>query len=154
SEKDDEELLRQLCKDRLTYRYPQQSEKITERYEKEIMLITTQRFTSYFLINHDIVKYAQQKNYFYVGRGSGANSMVAYLLKITDVDPIDLDLYFERFINPSRINPPDFDIDFSWKDRDDIITHIFERYGTKHTSLLATYSTFQSNAVVRELGKV
>ena len=80
--------------------------------------------------------------------------MVAYLLRITDVDPIELDLYFERFINPSRSNPPDFDIDFSWTDRDDITRYIFERFGNKKTALLATYSTFQRDAVRRELGKV
>ncbi|MEO8086002.1 MAG: DNA polymerase III subunit alpha [Bacteroidota bacterium] len=159
SGKDDHELLIQLCKDSLAYRYPQQSEKIAARYEKEIGVITSQGFTSYFLINHDIVKYAQQKNYFYVGRGSGANSMVAYLLKITDVDPIELDLYFERFINPSRTNPPDFDIDFSSDERDDVIDYIFYRspYGIKykdHVALLATYSEMKDNAVTRELGKV
>src|SRR4030095_3617899 len=102
----------------------------------------------------DIVQYAQHKNYFYVGRGSGANSMVAYLLRITDVDPIDLDLYFERFLNPYRTSPPDFDIDFSWRDRDEITDYIFKRYGHKHTALLATYNTFKGRSVIRELGKV
>ena len=101
-----------------------------------------------------MVNYAQQKNYFYVGRGSGANSIVAYLLRITDVDPIELDLYFERFINPYRNNPPDFDIDFSWTDRDDITRYIFEKYGTEHTALLGTYTTFQKDSMIRELGKV
>ncbi|MCY7410552.1 MAG: 2'-5' RNA ligase family protein, partial [Chitinophagales bacterium] len=102
----------------------------------------------------DIVRYAQHRNFFYIGRGSGANSMVAYLLHITDVDPVDLDLYFERFINAYRTSPPDFDIDFSWNDRDEVIEYIFKRNLTERTSLLATYSTFQSNSVVRELGKV
>ncbi|MEO5571294.1 MAG: DNA polymerase III subunit alpha [Bacteroidia bacterium] len=159
TEKDDYDLLLQLCNNNLSYRYPKQNEKITERFAKEIGVITTQGFTSYFLINWDIVRYAQSQNYFYVGRGSGANSIVAYLLKITDVDPIDLDLYFERFINPSRANPPDFDIDFSWNNRDDVINYIFYRspYGKKYkdtVALLATYSTFQWDATVRELGKV
>jgi DNA polymerase-3 subunit alpha len=111
-------------------------------------------FASYFLINWDIVRYAQSKDYYYVGRGSGANSMVAYLLRITDVDPIDLDLYFERFINPYRSNPPDFDIDFSWTDRDDMTRYIFDRFGTQRTALLGAYNTFQHDAVIRELGKV
>ena len=104
------------------------------------------------MINWDICKYARSKGYFYVGRGSGANSVVAYLLRITDVDPIELDLYFERFINLYRQNPPDFDVDFSWKDREDITQYIFKRF--PNTALLATYSTFQFRAVVRELGKV
>jgi DNA polymerase-3 subunit alpha len=77
---------------------------------------------------------------------------VAYLLRITDVDPIELDLYFERFINLYRTNPPDFDIDFSWRDRDDIIRFIFNRF--KHTALIAVYNTFKFRASVREIGKV
>ena len=156
---DDYDLLQKLCRENLDYRYPEKNEKIVERYTKEIGVITTQGFTSYFLINWDIVQYAQHKNYFYVGRGSGANSMVAYLLKITDVDPIELDLYFERFINPSRTNPPDFDIDFSSDERDDVIDYIFYRspYGKNYkdrVALLATYSEMKDNAVTRELGKV
>ena len=127
---------------------------IRERVEKELRMINELGFAAYFLINWDIVRYAQRRGYFYVGRGSGANSIVAYCLRITDVDPIDLDLYFERFINPFRQNPPDFDLDFSWKDRDDLTAYIFRRYGEEHTALLATYSTYQTKAIVRELGKV
>lgn len=151
---EDSLLLRKLCDDNLSYRYPGANRKITDRITKEIAAITEQAFSSYFLINHDIINYARHKNYFYTGRGSGANSIVAYLLQITDVDPVDLDLYFERFINPFRTSPPDFDIDFSWADRDDVIDYIFKRFGTRHTALLATYSTLQENSVIRELGKV
>jgi len=122
--------------------------------EKELKMIKELGFSSYFLINRDIVAYAQEKGYFYVGRGSGANSMVAYLLQITNVDPIDLDLYFERFINPFRSSPPDFDIDFSWTDRDDITHYIFNKYGWKHTALLGTYITFEHRSAFREVGKV
>ena len=120
SRKKDVKLLKKLCYDGLTYRYPQADFKVRERIEKELQLIEQKNFVSYFLINWDIVNYAQKRGYFYVGRGSGANSIVAYLLKITDVDPIELDLYFERFINLYRTSPPDFDLDFSWRDRDDI----------------------------------
>jgi len=148
----DYELLRRLCFDGLHYRYPTPSKEIMERVEKELDLIRQKDFTAYFLINWDIVRYARSKGYFYVGRGSGANSIVAYLLRITDVDPIELDLYFERFINLYRKNPPDFDLDFSWKDRDDVTRYIFTRF--PNTALLATYNTFQYRAVVRELGKV
>lgn len=154
SAKKDYHRLLSLSYEGLNYRYQNPEENIIERFEKEIQMITELGFSSYFLINHDIVKYAQHKNYYYVGRGSGANSMVAYLLRITNVDPVDLDLYFERFINASRTSPPDFDLDFSWADRDDITDYIFKTHGTEHTSLLATYSTFQSKAMVRELGKV
>ena len=152
SEAGDYELIRQICADNLTYRYPNIDDGITTRIEKELEIIREKGFLSYFLINWDIVSYARSKGYFYVGRGSGANSVIAYLLRITDVDPIDLDLYFERFINLYRRNPPDFDIDFSWTDRDDVTRYIFDKF--KHVALLATYSTFQYRAVVRELGKV
>ncbi len=150
----DKELLLTECEKGMQYRYGNADDKIRLRYEKEIKTITEMGFTSYFLINWDIVRYAREQGLFYVGRGSGANSMVAYLLNITDVDPVDLDLYFERFINTSRKNPPDFDIDFSSNERNKIIEYIFKKHGEKCTALLATYSTMQENAVLRELGKV
>ena len=106
-------LLYSLCEEGLDYRYPKMNEEIEQRIEKELTTIIELGFVSYFLINWDIVKYARSQGYFYVGRGSGANSVIAYILRITDVDPIELDLYFERFINLYRSNPPDFDIDFS-----------------------------------------
>ncbi|MES2591698.1 MAG: DNA polymerase III subunit alpha [Bacteroidota bacterium] len=151
---DDEVLMKELCYKGLRYRYQNPDAAIYQRLEKELEAVFKMGFCSYFLINWNLVSYAQRKGYFYVGRGSGANSLAAYCLKITDVDPIELDLYFERFINPYRVNPPDFDIDFSWKDREDITRYLFETYGAKHTALLATYSTFQYNSVIRELGKV
>lgn len=152
SVEEDIRFIRQLCNDGLQYRYPNPNEKILQRLEMELDLIQKKGFVSYFLINWDIVSYAQKKGYFYVGRGSGANSVVAYLLRITDVDPIEIDLYFERFMNLYRKNPPDFDIDFSWKDRDDVTEYIFNRF--PNTALLATYNTFQYKATVREIGKV
>ncbi len=149
----DARLLRKLTYDGLEYRYGENPEPpILIRIEKELEIIRQKGFISYFLINWKIVKYARNKGYFYVGRGSGANSIVAYLLRITDVDPIELDLYFERFINLYRKNPPDFDIDFSWADRDDVTEFIFKRF--KHTALLTVYNTFKHRAAVRELGKV
>ncbi len=151
----DVQKLRELALEGLSYRYPDAGPPEYERLEKELEVIAKMHFASYFLINWDIVTYARNKGYFYVGRGSGANSMIAYLLRITDVDPIDLDLYFERFINEHRSNAPDFDIDFSWRDREDITRYIFERFGTRNNvALLGTYSTFQHDAVTRELGKV
>lgn len=152
SRQEDEALLCRLCEAGLKYRYPTPTSKIQQRLQKELKIIREKGFVSYFLINWDITSYARKKGYFYVGRGSGANSVIAYLLRITDVDPIELDLYFERFINLYRKNPPDFDIDFSWKDREDVTQYIFNRF--PHVALLATYTTFQYRAVVRELGKV
>lgn len=148
----DIKLIRRLCRDNLRYRYPEPTDEIISRLDKELTIIEEKGFVSYFLINWDITSYARGRGYFYVGRGSGANSIVAYLLQITDVDPIELDLYFERFINLYRENPPDFDIDFSWKDREDVTQYIFDRF--PNTALLATYNTFQYRAAVRELGKV
>lgn len=152
SPQEDQKLIRHLIAEGLEYRYPQADQKVHERIEKELDLIAEKQFTAYFLINWDITSYARRKGFFYVGRGSGANSIVAYILRITDVDPIELDLYFERFINLYRQNPPDFDIDFSWTDRDEVTRYIFERF--PHVCLLGAYSTFQYRAVVRELGKV
>jgi DNA-directed DNA polymerase III PolC len=144
--------LRELCAEGLTYRYSTITDEIIARIEMELEVIAEKDYLSYFLITHDFTSYARSKGYFYVGRGSGANSIVAYLLRITDVDPLELDLYFERFINLYRKNPPDFDIDFSWKDRDDVVRYIFERY--PNTAWLCTYSTFQYRACIHELSKV
>lgn len=157
SQQKDTQLIRQLCYDQLVYRYPdkKQREENVERLEQELTAIHQQGFEAYFLINWDLLRFARSKGFFYVGRGSGANSIVAYLLKITDVDPVQLDLYFERFINPYRENPPDFDIDFSWKDRDVVTDYLFEKYSVDgQIALLATYNSFSYKSLVRELGKV
>ncbi|MHA7865238.1 DNA polymerase III subunit alpha [Flagellimonas marinaquae] len=152
SVEEDEQLLDQLCAEGLPYRYEEVNDSIKSRLNKELELIKKMGFVSYFLINWDIVSEARRRGFFYVGRGSGANSIVAYLLRITDVDPMELDLYFERFINLYRANPPDFDIDFSWKDRPAMTEYIFKRF--EHVALLGTYVTFKERGVIRELGKV
>ena len=152
SKEEDLALLTQLANDGIAYRYSTKNEEVEKRIAMEIAIIAEKEYLSYFLITWDFTTYARSKGYFYVGRGSGANSIVAYLLRITDVDPLELDLYFERFINLYRKNPPDFDIDFSWKDRDDVVRYIFHRY--PNACLLCTYNTFQYRATIRELGKV
>ncbi len=150
---DDREKIYQLCEEGLSYRYGKNpDEEVKQRLENELKVLNQRGYYSYFLINWDLVRYARRKNYFYVGRGSGANSLVAYLLRITDVDPIELDLYFERFMNMSRQQPPDFDVDFSWRDRQDITRYIFETY--PKAALLGSHTTFKYRSVVRELGKV
>lgn len=148
----DYEYLDILCEDGLSKRYSTITSIIKKRLKVELQTIKDLDFVSYFLINHEIVSYAKSKGYPHVGRGSGANSIVAYIIGVTDVDPIELDLYFERFINPYRASPPDFDIDFSWKEREDVTSYIFRRF--PNTALLATYNTFQYKAAVRELSKV
>jgi DNA polymerase-3 subunit alpha len=154
SEAADHALLRTLVYEGMLQRYGPDNAEAKERIEKELSVVQGQHFNCYFLITWDIIRYAQERGFFYVGRGSGANSILAYCLKITDVDPIELNLYFERFLNPYRSSPPDFDIDFSWKDRDEIIDYVFKKYGAAHTALLGTVTTFQQNATIRELGKV
>lgn len=151
---DDRELLRKLAFDGMAYRYGTANKTAYRRIEKELDIIEQKGFCAYFLIAWEIVQFAMKQGFYHVGRGSGANSVVAYCLKITDVDPIELDLYFERFLNPKRSSPPDFDLDFSWKDRDTVIAHIFEKYGQEHVALLGATVTFQDNSLCRELGKV
>ena len=154
SKEDDKILLEKLAMNGVIQRYGMYNKKANERVIKELKIIDELGFNAYFLITWDIIRYAQSQGFFYIGRGSGGNSIVAYCLQITDVDPIELDLYFERFLNPYRAAPPDFDIDFSHRDRDEMIDYIFKRYGRDHVCLLGSYTTFQNRAVVRELGKV
>lgn len=154
SRRNDEHLLRQLARDGLKERYGVSHSEARQRVEKELDIISKLGFSAYFLITWDIIRYSLARGFYHVGRGSGANSVVAYCLKITDVDPIELNLYFERFLNPKRSSPPDFDIDYSWREREEVQNYIFKRYGQKHTALLGAISTFQSRAAIRELGKV
>ena len=151
---DDKLLLRKLAIDGLGYRYGRNNPVALQRVNHELEVIDKMGFSAYFLIAHDIVRYSLSRGFYHVGRGSGANSIVAYCLKITDVDPIKLNLYFERFLNPKRTSPPDFDIDFSWKERDEVQDYIFKRYGKEHTALLGATSTFKGKSSFRELGKI
>ena len=125
-----------------------------DRIEKELRIIAQKEFTSYYLITYDLITYAKSQGFDFVGRGSGANSTVAYCLGITNVDPIELDLYFERFLNEERVSPPDFDIDFSWDNRDAIYDYLFKTYGADHVCLLGTHVTYHHKSIIRELGKV
>lgn len=135
-------------------RYDVSKPELRERFQRELNIIKSKGFCSYYLIAYDLIKFAKQQGFDYVGRGSGANSVVAFCLEITNVDPIELDLYFERFLNPERTSPPDFDIDFSWDNRDAIYDYIFSRYSNDHVCLLGTHVTYQKRSVLRELGKV
>jgi DNA polymerase-3 subunit alpha len=98
------------------------------------------------------VSYAKSKRYFHAGTESSSNSIVHYIISITDVDFVEYDLYFERLINPLKASPPDFDIYFSWEGRNGVTNYVFKRF--KNTALLATYNTFRYKAVILELGKV
>jgi len=127
---------------------------LMERFERELRIIREKDFCAYYLVALDLIRFADRKGLDHIGRGSGANSMVAYCLGITNVDPVVLDLYFERFLNPERSSPPDFDLDFSWDQRDLIYEYLFSKYGHEHVCLLGTHTTLQERSAVRELGKV
>lgn len=150
---DDKLLLEKLAFDGILYRYGKGNKEAEQRIKKELKVINELGFSAYFLITWDILRYTMDRGIYHIGRGSGGNSIVAYCLKITDIDPIELNLYFERFINPQRTSPPDFDLDFSWKDRDHVHDYIFKRYG-KHAALLGATNTFKDSSIIRELGKV
>lgn len=154
SRNDDRILLEKLAMEGMHYRYGKNNTLAENKVKHELDIIDKLGFSSYFLITWDVIRYSMSRGYYHVGRGSGANSVVAYCLKITNVDPIELDLYFERFINPKRTSPPDFDIDYSWQERDDILDYIFKRYGKRHTAFIGTMSTFKGRSIFRELGKV
>ncbi|RYZ27958.1 MAG: DNA polymerase III subunit alpha, partial [Sphingobacteriales bacterium] len=151
---EDKCLLRQLAHDGCVRRYGKDNSEALRRVKYELEIIDQLYFNANFLITWDIIRFSKSRGFFHVGRGSGANSIVAYCLGITDVCPIQLDLYFERFLNAKRKTPPDFDIDFSWKDRDEVYGYIIKKYGNRHAALLGATSTFRDRSIVRELGKV
>src|SRR6266536_4142136 len=153
SKEADKALIEKFAMEGMQQRYGANNKAALERVTKELKIIDEMGFNTYFLDTYDIIRYAQQRKFFYIGRGSGANSIVAYCLQITDVDPLEHDLYFERFLNPYRTSPPDFDLDFSYKDRNEIYDYVFKRWGKEHVCLLGCYSTFQYHATIHELGK-
>jgi len=124
------------------------------RLEKELKVIDELGFSDYFLIVWDIVKEAHSRNMITVGRGSAANSLVSYCLNLTQVDPVKYNLYFERFLNKGRSSPPDVDIDFSWKERDQIVKYVFDKYGYDHVAMISTTVTFRARSAFRETAKV
>ena len=126
-----------------------------DRLHSELKVINSMGFASYFLIVADFIRWAK-KNHIPVGpgRGSGAGSLVAYALQITDLDPLQYDLLFERFLNPERISMPDFDIDFCMEGRDRVIEYVTERYGRDAVSQIITYGSMAARAVVRDVGRV
>ncbi len=150
----DIEILQKKAMKGLQHRYGLHDTAAKERVLHELKIIEQLGFASYFLITDDICNYARHRNFHYVGRGSGANSAVAYCLGITNVCPLDLKLPFERFLNPKRQSPPDFDVDFSWQDRDAIYDYIFAKYPKGQVALMGAMGTFKGRSILRELGKV
>ncbi|MBW3519994.1 DNA polymerase III subunit alpha [Flavobacterium sp. NKUCC04_CG] len=147
-------LLTRLAQQGLIKRYGANHPQAKVRVEKELKVIDELQFSGYFLITWDIIRYSNSCGFLHIGRGSGANSIVSYCLGITDICPIELDLYFERFLNLNRKTPPDFDIDWSWKERDTILHYIFDRYGAEHVAFCGTNVEFKYRSIFREVGKV
>lgn len=152
--KDDMNLLTTLAKKGLEWRYGENNAEAKSRMFKELKVIDQLEFSGYFLITWDIIRFSNSQGFLHIGRGSGANSIIAYCLGITDICPLELDLYFERFLNLNRKSPPDFDIDWSWKERDTILEYIFSRYGYEHVAFCGTNVEFKYRSIFREVGKV
>ncbi|MDR9486393.1 MAG: error-prone DNA polymerase, partial [Sediminimonas sp.] len=147
--------LERLSRDGLRWRYPDgPPSKITARVEKELKLIAEMGYAPYFLTVRDIVQFARSKGILAQGRGSAANSVVCYLLGVTEVPPESITLIFERFISKERGEPPDIDVDFEHERREEVIQWIYERYGRHRAGLTATVIHFRSRAAIREVGKV
>lgn len=153
SKENDVKLLRQLAYEGLSKRYSADHPQAQARIEKELAVIEQLNFCAYFLITWDIVQYSNRRGFMHVGRGSGANSMVSYCIGITDICPLELDLYFERFLNLNRKTPPDFDVDWSWQNRDAILEYIFRKYGKDHVAFCGTNVEFKYKSIFREVGK-
>ncbi len=153
SKDSDIKLLKKLAYKGFSKRYHDDDRKAKARMDKELDVINQLNFCAYFLITWDIIQYSNRMGFMHVGRGSGANSIVAYCLGITDICPLELDLYFERFLNLNRKTPPDFDIDWSWQNRDTILQYIFDKYGKEHVAFCGTNVEFKYKSIFREVGK-
>ncbi len=149
-----EGLSKRLSAGRITYTDKHPETEYLERIEYELGVINRMGYADYFLIVQDFVGYAK-KNGIPVGpgRGSGAGSLVAFLLGITDLDPLYFELLFERFLNPERVSMPDFDIDFCYNRRDEVIDYVRERYGNDHVAQIVTFGTMAARAAVRDVGR-
>ena len=147
--------LRRLAQDGLARRYPQgASARALGLLEKELAVVEELNFPAYFLTVHDIVQYARSQGILCQGRGSAANSILCYLLGITDVSPDTIGMVFERFISRHRGEPPDIDVDFEHERREEVIQWIYSKYGRHRAGLCATVIHFRSRAAIREVGKV
>lgn len=161
----EKEYLRNFCLDNMMYRYgfdpreldtltPEQQE-VMDRMDYELGIIDKTKYCSYFLVVSDFIKYAKDNGIpVGPGRGSGAGSVVAYLAKITDIDPLHYGLLFERFLNPERVSPPDFDIDFCEQRRGEVIEYVRKKYGEDSVAQICTYGTLKAKAVVKDVARV
>ena len=150
-----EEYLSKIARENLSRRYSQVTPEMRERLEYELSVINSMGYTGYFLIVWDFIRFARESNIpVGPGRGSGAGSLVAYSLRITDIDPLKYGLLFERFLNPERVSMPDFDIDFCYEGRSDVIDYVIRKYGKERVGQIITFGTLKARAVIRDVARV
>ena len=147
--------LRKLCEESIPHRYGTVTETVMERLNYELGIIDKMGFSDYFLIVMDFIRYAKQHEIpIGPGRGSAAGSIVSYLLHITELDPLEFDLLFERFLNPERISMPDIDTDLCYRGRGQVIEYLARKYGDDHVAQIITFGTLAARAVIRDVGRV
>ena len=152
--KSNEEYLRELCYKGLKERYGSSDKSLEDRLEYEIGTIVSMGYVEYFLIVWDFINYAKENGIMVgPGRGSAAGSLVAYCLKITDIDPIRYNLIFERFLNPERVSMPDIDIDFCYERRQEVIDYVTRKYGEEKVCQIITFGTMKAKQAVRDVGR-
>ena len=152
--KSDTVYLRELCEERLAWRYPEQvAPEVLERLDDELRIIEEMGYSSYFLIVWDFVRFAMEEDIPCQARGSACGSLVAYLLGLSNVCPLKYDLLFERFLDPSRNEPPDIDIDFCRDRRQRVIDYTKEKYGEANVAQIGTFGTLKAKAAIRDVGR-
>ncbi|MBW7877138.1 MAG: error-prone DNA polymerase [Candidatus Cloacimonetes bacterium] len=160
SQQSHDEYLRELCLQNLPRYYPDITGDVIQRLEEELLLICKKNLSGYFLVVWDLVSYAKEQGILCQGRGSAANSMVAYILGIMPVDPLKYNLLFGRFLNEETTSAPDIDLDFASTpgtqrpDRETVIQYVYQKYGADHVAMVSTFVTFQARMAIREVGKV
>lgn len=143
--------LKKLIEERIDNRYPQMTPEIQSRLENELSVIEQTQFADYFLIVQDFINWAKERKIVVgPGRGSAAGSIIAYILNITDIDPLKYDLIFERFLNPERIQVPDIDTDFTDIRRDEVVAYVREKYGEDRVAQIITFGTMAARAAIRD----
>ncbi len=149
-----DEYLWKEVNDRVSSRYPEITDKVKERIDYEMSVIKTTGYASYFLIVQDFILWAKEHGIGVgPGRGSGASSIVAYIIGITEIEPLSQNLLFERFLNPFRVSMPDFDTDFADDRREEVVAYVKEKYGDDHVSQIITFGTMAAKAAVRDVGR-
>ena len=150
----DESYFRELCEKGFAERYPQAPREYRQRLEYEISVISKMGYVNYYLIVWDFIRHAKENGIpVGPGRGSGAASIVAYCMHITEVDPMKYALIFERFLNPERVSMPDFDTDFCQERRGEVIDYVMEKYGADHVAQIATFGTMAARGAIRDVGR-